>query len=539
MSGTCRRRSMTHSDPMKTLFQHWRQDLPSSIVVFLVALPLCLGIALASGAPLISGIIAGVAGGIVVGLASGSALGVSGPAAGLTAILLAAAMELGRFELLLTAVVLAGLMQILLGLLKAGVIAYYFPSTVIQGMLAGIGVLIILTQVTHALGYDAMPQSVEAYHFADLRTMFAFITPGAVAISASCLLVLVLWERPAIRRHRVLARVPGSMLAVVLGIVLGVVFQYDPMLALGAGHFVQLPDLTGWGDLPHPTPAGLVQPLVWKTAAVIAVVASLETLLCVEATDKMDPWKRTTRANRELHAQGLGNLVSGLLGGLPVTQVIVRSSANIQSGGRSRLSTVLHGTLILAAVLAFPGLLRMVPLASLAAVLIVVGYKLIKPAQFTALWRQGAVRFVPFAVTVAGVALIDLLTGVGLGIAVAVIHILWKNFRVPFHFDRSKHRPGEPIRIELSEDVTFLNKAGIKRTLEELPEGARVVIDAGRTMDLDPDVREIIEEFRSAAPQRGIELQLTGFGAARPRPTRVLFRQVILTASRSLATGRT
>lgn len=524
-------------DP-RSLISTWRNDLPSSIVVFLVALPLCLGIALASGAPLISGVIAGTVGGLVVGLASGSPVGVSGPAAGLTAIVLAASTDLGGFGPFLLAVMLAGVLQILLGYLKAGVIAYYFPNSVIHGMLAGIGMLIILTQLTHAVGFDAEPESDETFHYTAISRMMDFITPGAVVITVACLALLLVWQRPAIQRIKALTYIPGSMLAVLLGMLLGGVFEGIPALALGAEHFVDLPDVGGISDLPRPEWSAILDPRVWKTAVVIALVASLETLLCVEATDKMDPLKRSTPANRELHAQGLGNLVSGFLGGLPVTQVIVRSSANIQSGGRNKLSAILHGLFILVAVLAFPGLLREVPLASLAAVLFIVGYKLIKPSQFKEMWHQGLMRFLPFTLTAVGVAFIDLLTGVGLGMAVAVIHILWKNYRIPFHFDRDAHRRGEPIRIELSEDVTFLNKAGIKRTLAELPPGSRVVIDASRTVDLDPDVDEIIREFRSEAPGRDIQVECTGFGQHRQQNTKVLFRQVILTAARSFASSK-
>jgi MFS superfamily sulfate permease-like transporter len=522
----------------RSLFSSWRNDLPSSIVVFLVALPLCLGIALASGAPLISGVIAGTVGGLVVGLVSGSPLGVSGPAAGLTAIVLAASSDLGGYGPLLMAVILAGVLQILLGYLKAGVIAYYFPNSVIHGMLAGIGMLIILTQLTHAVGFDAEPESDETFHYTALSRMLDPITPGAVVITVSCLVLLWTWQRPAVQRIRVLGFIPGSMLAVVLGVVLAAVFDGIPALALGSEHFADLPNVDGINDLPRPEWSAITDARVWKTAVVIALVASLETLLCVEATDKLDPLKRATPANRELHAQGLGNLVSGLLGGLPVTQVIVRSSANIHSGGRNKLSAILHGAFILVAVLAFPGLLNEVPLASLAAVLFIVGYKLIKPEQFKEMWHQGVMRFLPFTLTALGVAFIDLLTGVGLGMAVAVIHILWKNYRVPFHFDRDAHRHGEPILIELSEDVTFLNKAGIKRTLGELPDGSRVVIDASRTMDLDPDVEEIIAEFRADAPGRHIEVECTGFGKHRQQNTKVLFRQVILTAARSFASGK-
>ncbi len=440
---------------------HWKRDLPASIVVFLVALPLCLGIAVASGAPPIAGVVAGAVGGIVIGLTSRSPLGVSGPAAGLTTLVLGAMTDLGSFELVLCAVMLSGLIQILLGYLRAGIIAYYFPNTVIHGMLAGIGILIILTQLTHGVGYDKPVESVEEYHWTDLRAMLDHITPGAVVTTLTCLVLMLIWERPFVKNNPVLKVIPGSMLA---------------------------------------------------------VVASLETLLCVEATDKMDPWKRVTPANRELHAQGIGNIVSGLLGGLPLTQVVVRSSANIQTGGRTNLTAVVHGLLILAAVLLFPGVLRMVPLSSLAAVLFLVGYKLIKPAQFVAMWNQGSMRFLPFVITVIGVAFIGLLNGVLMGLTVSMLHILWKNYRVPYHFDPYKYRPGMPIHIQLSEDVTFLNKAGIKRTLGELPNDCRVVIDASRTMDLDLDVREIIDEFLSTAGGRNIRYELVGYDQPASKP---------------------
>lgn len=489
---------------------YWKQDLPASIVVFLVALPLCLGIAVASGAPPIAGVVAGAVGGIVVGFFSRSPLGVSGPAAGLTTIVLGAITDLGSFELVLTAVILAGLLQVALGFLRAGIIAYYFPNAVIHGMLAGIGMLIILTQLTHGVGYDKSPESDMDFRFSEISSMMDSITPGAIVITLACLFVLILWDSSFVKNNKVLKLVPGSMLAVIVGVVLGQVFQGHGLLALSSEHFVDLPRIMGLGDLPRPDFGSMLDPRVWKVAGIIAVVASLETLLCVEATDKMDPWKRVTPANRELQAQGIGNMLSGLLGGLPLTQVVVRSSANIQSGGRSSLATVLHGVLILVAILLFPTLLRMVPLASLAAVLFLVGYKLIKPSQFVEMWHQGPMRFLPFVVTAFGVASIGLLTGVGLGLAVAIIHILWKNYRVPFHFDPNKHLQGMPIHIQLSEDVTFLNKAGIKRTLDELPDGVHVVLDASRTMDLDPDVLEIIHEAAQKAPSRNIRLDLIG-----------------------------
>ena len=496
---------------------HWKQDLPASVVVFLVALPLCLGIALASGAPLIGGLVAGVIGGIVVGFLSGSPLGVSGPAAGLAAIVLTAIHDLGGYELFLCAVVLGGVMQIGLGFARAGVIAYYFPNSVIKGMLSGIGVIIILKQIPHAVGYDADFMGDQAFQqpdrhntLSELVYMLDAINPGAVIITLIGLALMILWERPFIKRNRMLSLLPGPLLAVLAGIGLAATFSTRPDLAIGAGHFVGLPDIGGLSDLPRMNVSGFLDSHVWITALTIAVVASLETLLSVEAVDKLDPHKRTTPANRELHAQGIGNIVSGLLGGLPITQVIVRSSANVQSGGRTRLSAVAHGILLLICVLLLPELLRQIPLASLAAVLLLVGYKLVKPPQFVSLYKAGMMQILPFVVTVLGVAFMDLLKGVGLGLAVAVIHILWKNFNTPFHFDPSKHHEGDPIRIELSEDVTFLNKAGIKRTLEMLPENCEVIIDASRSMHLHPDVFEIIDTFRTTAPERNIRITLIG-----------------------------
>lgn len=509
------------------LFSSWKQDLPASIVVFLVALPLCLGIASASGAPPIAGLIAGIVGGVIVGAISGSPLGVSGPAAGLIAIVLAAVADLGSYELFLAAVVVSGLIQIALGFLKGGIIAYYFPNSVIKGMLAGIGIVILRKQIFPAMGYDEHAvehltfEEVDRYDQAmEFTNMMANITPGAVVITLVGLALLLLWERPVIKRIKALATIPGSLMAVVAGIVLSLLFKGHAFLEVGAGHYVDLPELpkleTIWtfdygGLITLPDFGAMLSYKFWMVAFTLAIVASLETLLCVEATDKLDPWKRVTPANRELHAQGIGNSISGLLGGIPITQVIVRSSANIQSGGRTKLSAILHGGLLLFCVLAIPGILMLIPMASLAAVLLMVGYKLAKPSQFKEMWNAGLMQFIPFLVTVIGVAAVDLLTGVFLGLAVAIVHILWKNYRTPYHFDPDKHLPGMPIHIELSEDVTFLNKAGIKRTLGELPEGAKVIIDARRTVELDPDVMEILDDFAKTAPERGITCERVGF----------------------------
>lgn len=509
------------------LFSHWRSDVPASLVVFLVALPLCLGIAIASGAPPMAGLIAGVIGGITVGAVSGSALGVSGPAAGLTAIVAVGIAELGSFEALLAAIVVAGIVQVGLGFMRAGIIAYYFPSSVIKGMLAGIGIIIMLKQIPHAVGDDKDYLGDESFDQPDKLNTFqelwyALQSPnmGPILITLVCIAVMLLWERPAVQRNVWLKYIPGPLLAVLVGVSMAIGFRDMPALMVGPDHFVQLPDLLASTSYAFPSFDALDKPAFWRIAFTLAIVASIETLLCVEATDKLDPHKRITPANRELFAQGTGNIVSGLLGGLPLTQVIVRSSANIQSGGNTKLSAILHGMWLLISVFSIAPLLRLVPLASLAAILLLVGYKLAKPSLFTAMWKQGLPQFIPFMATVTFMALTnDLLKGVALGLAMAFIHILWKNYKVPFHFHKARQKPGLPVYIELSEDVTFLNKAGIKRALSELAEDSRVVIDASRTVDLDPDVLEIITDFTQVAAERNIRYELLGFkGDLAPRP---------------------
>lgn len=504
---------------MKNLFGSVQRDLPASIVVFLVAVPLCLGVALASGAPLIAGLLAGVIGGVVVGGFSGSQLGVSGPAAGLAAIVLTSIGTLGSFQLFLLTVVIAGVLQIIMGFARAGVIAYYFPSGVIKGMLAGIGVFIALTQFPHAFGYDkeletdSITPERKGGVFADLMYMFEDPNYGALLIAAACMAVLFLWERPFVKRSRMLGLVPGPLVAVVLGVVLSRLGAISPWLALGDNHYVKLPDVAGtpFSEMfPGPDWSGITDPAVWTTALTIALVASLETLLSVEAADKLDPEKRITPKDRELRAQGIGNLLAGLIGALPVTQVIVRSSANIQAGAKTKLSAMLHGTLILLAVLLVPAVLEMIPLAALAAILIQVGFKLAKPKLFQEMWEGGWTVFVPFVVTVLGVVFFDLLKGVFMGMAVAVFVILRNNYKVPFHLEERDTDPGEPLRIALSEDVSFLNKASIQRAITALPPGSHIVIDASRSVGLDPDVLEILQDERIRAREKGSTVEITG-----------------------------
>lgn len=503
-------------------FANLKQDAPSSLVVFLVALPLCLGIALASGAPLFSGLIAGIIGGLIVAPLSGSPLGVSGPAAGLAVIVYGAIEELGAYPTFLAAVIVAGVVQVLLGVLKAGVIGYYFPSSVIKGMLSGIGIIIFLKQIPHAFGYDADPEGDLAFiqqdghnTFSEFKYMLEAISPSATLIAGLGLLILILWERPFMKKMAFTTIVQGPLVAVVTGIVLKLYFDGKEGWELVGDHLVSIPvteGLSGFiGQFTTPDFSAFLNPAIYTIGLTMAVVASLETLLCVEATDKLDPYKRVTPTNRELLAQGAGNIVSGLVGGLPITQVIVRSSANIQSGGRTKASATLHGALLLISAFAIPAVLNLIPLAALAAILLIVGYKLAKPSMIVDIWKKGSNEFIPFAVTVLGIVFTDLLMGIALGLVVAIVSILWDNFKVPYKFDIRDYEAGAPIKIEFSEVVSFLNKASIQQTLNTIPASSEVVLDASQTLSMHPDVHEIIEEFQVNAATKDITVLLIGF----------------------------
>lgn len=504
------------SPPGAGLLAAWRADLPASLVVFLVALPLCLGIALASGAPLLSGIIAGVVGGIVVGFASGSHLMVSGPAAGLTAIVLAAIQQLGGFPRFLPAVVLGGMLQLVLGAVRAGIIGYYFPSSVIKGMLAAIGLILILKQIPHAVGYDADYEGDFAFReptgettFSALGTALQQIQPGAVVIAALGLAVLALWPRTPLARIRLL---PAPLIVVALGIGINELLRLvAPALAIRDTHLVQLPENPAalLGQVVLPDWSAIGDPAVWTVAATIGLVASLESLLSLEATNKLDPLKRDAPANRELMAQGLGNMVSGLAGGLPVTGVIVRSSANIDAGARTRLSAVLHAVLLAVAVLAIPFALNRIPLAALAAILLYTGFKLAHPKLFRTAWRVGLAHVIPFTVTIVAILLTDLLVGIGIGMVVGVFFILLENLRKPVLSEVSP--PGAVLRrYVLPDQVTFLNKASIAAFLDRLPHGCRVEIDGRKTKAIDYDVLETLLDFRETARSREIDYRLVG-----------------------------
>lgn len=503
----------------KDLFKNLKSDAPAGLVVFLVAVPLCLGIALASGAPLFSGIIAGMVGGIVVTMFSGSSLGVSGPAAGLAVIVLAAIEDLGSFETFLVAVVIAGIIQILLGIARAGIIGYYFPTSVIKGMLSAIGIIIFLKQIPHAFGYDADPegdldfaQADGQNTFTELSNMIDFITPGAVVIAFVSLAILILWEQRFMKKIKIFQIIQGPLIVVVLGIVFGKIFS-EGSLAVSSEHMVSIPvadDFSGFlGQFTLPDFSAITNPQVWIIGITMAIVASLETLLCVEATDKLDPQKRVTPTNRELRAQGIGNIVAGLIGGLPVTQVIVRSSANIQSGGQTRLSALVHGILIFLAALVIPNVMNMIPLASLAAILLVVGYKLAKPALFIDMYKKGWLQFIPFVVTVLAIVLTDLLVGIGIGMAVAVFNILLTNLKNPYVLKTTHDSSDKHYQIALSEQVTFLNKAQILRELNRIPNDAELYIDASKTVFIEHDVLEIISDFKENAKYRNIAVKIS------------------------------
>ncbi|MFT7536307.1 MAG: MFS superfamily sulfate permease-like transporter [Hyphomicrobiaceae bacterium] len=498
-----------------------RNDLPASVVVFFVAVPLCLGIALASGAPLFSGLISGILGGLVVGMISGSPLGVSGPAAGLAVIVLHAIEGLG-FEAFLLAVFLSGLFQILLGFGRAGVLGYFFPSAVIRGMLAGIGLIIFLKQIPHALGYDADPEGEMQFvqpdgetTFTELLRTFEHIDWIATMIAAIALVILLVWDNVLSKRARFFQVVQGPLVAVLFGIGYQVcTSSWAPSMALDADHLVSVPTPANmtefFGLFQTPDWSSIGSYAVWVTAVTICIVGSLETLLCLEATDKLDPQKRVTPANRELVAQGIGNALSGAIGGLPITQVIVRSSANIQSGAVSKGSAILHGAFLLIAVVSLPQVLNFVPLPVLASILFVVGFKLARPSVFASMYRLGWEQSVPFAVTVTGIVFTDLLTGIVLGLIVAVVLILRRNYQNS-HFLHIEEHQGEgrhSVRLRLSEEVTFLNKGAILRELSAVPANSDVVIDMSQCFSVDRDVVEIIEDFCATAAGRGIVIQM-------------------------------
>lgn len=495
-------------------------DLKAGLVVFLVALPLCLGIALAQNVPLFSGIISGIVGGIVVAAISGSKLSVSGPAAGLTSIVLASLSSLGSFENFLLALLIAGAIQILLGLLKAGIVGYYFPTAVIKGMLAAIGIILILKQLPHLLGYDHDSEGDESFvqsdgenSFTELARMFQDLGAGASITGLACLMLMILWQSKFIKRSKIAAQIPGALLVVVLGILLNILFSaLNPSLSIQKEHLVNLPQIQTLNDLfgsfIYPNFSALGNSKIYEVAFVIAIVASLETLLSIEAVDKIDPDHQISPTNRELIAQGTGNMLCGLIGGIPITSVIVRSSVNVSAGGKSQLSSIIHGLLFFVAIFLIPGLLEQIPLSALAAILIVTGFNLAKPALFRNTFKQGMDQFLPFIVTIVVMLLTDLLKGVSAGIVLSVFFILKQNYKAPFKLIREDINGQHNVFMKLSQNVTFINKGKFIDVFKSIPENAVVYIDGGRSVFIDKDVLEIISNFKKSAHLRNITVHL-------------------------------
>lgn len=483
-----------------TFLQNLKSDIPASIVVFFVAIPLCLGIALASGAPLFSGLIAGIIGGVVVGAISGSQVGVSGPAAGLAAIVLSAIGTLGGFENFLLAVVLGGIIQLVFGIAKAGVIGYYFPTSVIKGMLTGIGLIIILKQIPYFFGLNTAIST-------DLLSQISY---GPTLIAVISMGILLLWDLVLTKKAKIFQLIQGPLVAVVLGIIYSTVTAGDAVWGIAANQLVNVPtNVAEFTFVTLPNFGAIADTNVWIVAFTIALVASLETLLCVEATDKIDPEKRVTPKNRELIAQGIGNIASGMIGGLPVTQVIVRSSANIQSGGKTKAAAVIHGILLVASVIAIPFLLNKIPLSVLAAILLIVGYKLAKPALFKSMYQLGWRQFIPFVVTIAGIIFTDLLIGIGLGVVVGVFFVLYNSYNNSHSITQKESGDGKKlVKMELAEEVTFINKEPIFLELDQLAAQTELEIDVTKTKYLDNDIVEIINDFLASSEEKNISTRL-------------------------------
>jgi MFS superfamily sulfate permease-like transporter len=506
------------------MFSFMKTDALAGLVVFLVALPLCLGIAVASGAPPFAGIITGVIGGILVGFLSNSNLSVSGPAAGLIAIVLVAITKLG-YETFLLAVVIAGVFQLILGFAKAGSISSFFPSGVIEGMLTAIGIIIIKKEMPHAIGYDVehegdfysyeLIDKADQGFFGELIHSFNFAHNGIILVTIISIVILIAFNKLAFLKK--IKAIPGALIVVIVGIILNQIFKllHSP-LEISSEHLVNLPTASSVSEFffqfSLPNFAGFTNPAVWITAATIAAVASIETLLCLEAGDKMDPLKRFSSANIELKAQGIGNIVAGLIGGIPLTSVIVRTTANVNAGAKTKFAAIAHGIFLLLAVILIPTLLNKIPMACLAAILIMIGFKLASPKVFKHMWQAGKFQFIPFIFTVVAVVGIDLLKGVGIGLLVSIFFILKGNMKLAYFFKKEEHQEGETIHIDLAQEVSFLNKAAIKQTLSHLPENCKVIINAANTVYIDYDVIELIKDFVNfGAKDKNIDVTLKNF----------------------------
>jgi carbonic anhydrase len=499
------------------MFTKIKSDLPASIVVFLVALPLCLGVALASGAPLLSGIISGIIGGIVVGFLSQSHTSVSGPAAGLSAVVLAGITQLGNFEVFLLAVVIAGVIQLIAGFAKGGFIANYIPSNVIKGLLAAIGIILILKQIPHAFGFDRDAEDDFTFlqkdgenTFSELLSIFNYFSWGAVIISSISILIMIYWDKSPLKKVRFF---PASLFVVLFGIFLNFIFsKYFPAFVIEEKHLVYIPKFDGISSIiTLPSFSSIGNYHVWVVGLTLAIVASLETLLNLEAVENIDPHKRQASPNRELIAQGVGNIFSGLVGGIPITSVIVRSSVNINAGAETKLSAILHGLFLLISIILLSSILNLIPLASLAAILLLTGYKLTKISLFKDLYKKGLNQFIPFVATILAIVFTDLLIGVLIGLAISIFYILKSNFNNPFIIQKETLHLDEIVRLELPNQVSFLNKASIKDTLWSIPKDSKVVIDAANSDFIDNDILELITDFKETiSKEKNIKLNIIG-----------------------------
>ena len=502
--------------------KHFKTDLSAGLVVFLIALPLCLGISLASGAPLFSGIISGIIGGIVVGFVSGSNINVSGPAASVALVVYTAIQTMGSYEAILLAVILAGVFQIILGFLKAGTVAYFFPNAMIKGILASIGLVLILKQIPHAFGIDEVFEGIESFRQNDGRNTFSEIVYvmqnigwGATIITFVSLFIIIFWDRPVMKKFAFFQFFPSALAAVVVSIGLNALYKiYFPDLILGSNHLVQLPVAENFmafiGFFTLPDFSQITNPQILSIALSITFIASLESLLSTEAGDKLDPYKRKTSTNTELKAQGIGNIIAGLVGGLPITAVIVRTSANVNAGGRTKIATITHGAIMLVCVALIPTVLNLIPLASLSAVLFVVGYKLTSYPIYKGVFKQGKKQFLPFIITILVVMFTDLITGIIVGGTIAVFFILRDNYKNAYLHNKVSHEGNEKTTIKLAEEVTFLNKADIMLFLDHLPENHQVTIDGTKSVFIHPDIFDIIDDYKETAKYKNIDLELIG-----------------------------
>lgn len=505
---------------MSQFKKHFKTDLSAGLVVFLIALPLCLGISLASGAPLFSGIIAGIVGGIVVGFVSNSNINVSGPAASVALVIASAINEYGSFQIVLTAVIIAGVFQIILGFLRAGTVAYFFPNAMIKGILASIGLILILKQIPHAFGVDGIFEGSESFEQEDGRNTFTElifaienIGWGPTIITLVSLAIILVWDRPALKKLAFFRFFPSALAAVVVAILMNEAYTlFIPDFALKADQLVRLPvagNITEFfGFFTFPDFSVLSDPGIYVVALSITFIASLESLLSTEAGDKLDPYKRRTSTNRELKAQGIGNIVAGFIGGIPVTAVIVRTSANVSSGGRTKTATITHGLIMLICVATIPLVLNKIPLAALAAVLFVVGYKLTSYSVYKSVFLQGYKQFLPFIITIIAVMFFGLIKGIIIGGSIAVFLILRDNYKNAYLRDKITHEGEEKIIMKLSQEATFLNKADIMLFLDHVPEKKHVVIDGSEARFIHPDILEIIYDFQEGAVYKNITVEL-------------------------------